>query len=151
MIDIGFYQLARRRAEAVLAPLVGKALAAGHRLLIRSPDAALLARIDDALWQVPADGFVPHGIDRALGPDRAASQPVLLSIDATRAVNAADCLVQVGDDIPDDLTGLARVLFLFDAESLPTARARWRALSGREGLRPVYWREAEGGRFEKAG
>jgi DNA polymerase III subunit chi len=36
MIDIGFYQLAQRRAEAVLPALVGKALMAGHRLLVRA-------------------------------------------------------------------------------------------------------------------
>ena len=42
MIDIGFYQLAERRAEAVLPQLVTKALAAGHRLLIRCADPALI-------------------------------------------------------------------------------------------------------------
>ena len=150
MIDIGFYQLANRRAEAVLPPLVAKALAAGHRLLIRCPDAALLARVDDALWQAPPDSFVPHGIDHALG-DRAASQPVLLSAEAPWSANAADCLAQVGGDLPDDLAGLVRGLFLFVADTLRVARARWRRLSGRDGFRPVYWRESEGGRFEKAG
>ncbi len=148
MIDIGFYQLATRRAETVLPQLVSKALAAGHRIAVHSPDPALLARLDDALWQ---DGFVPHGIDTALGPDRAASQPVLLSTAAPWATNNADCLAQVGGDLPDDLTGLSRVLFLFDGDGIPTARARWRHLAGSEGVRPVYWREAEGGRFEKAG
>lgn len=150
MIDIGFYQLASRRAEAVLPPLVAKALAAGHRLLVRSPDAAMLARIDDAMWVTPPDSFIPHGIDRALG-DRAAAQPVLLSQDADWRANAADCLAQIGDDLPDDLAGLTRVLFLFDADGLQAARARWRKLSGQAAFRPVYWRESEAGRFEKAG
>lgn len=150
MIDIGFYQLAQRRAEAVLPALVTKALAAGHRLLIRAPDAVVLDRIDAALWSFAADSFVPHGVDSALGDDRAASQPVLLTTTGDWACNRADCLAQVGGDIADDLTGLARVLFLFDADSLETARARWRLVSLAEGLRPVYWREGEGGRFEKA-
>jgi DNA polymerase III subunit chi len=151
LIDIGFYQLAERRAEAVLPPLVAKARGVGHRLLIRCADAALLGRIDDALWQMPPDSFQPHGIDSALGADRAATQPVLLSVDAPWSVNAADCLAQIGDDLPDDLAGLARVLFLFNADNLDIARARWRAFSGREGMRSVYWRETDGGRFEKAG
>ncbi len=151
MIDIAFYQLAQRRAEAVLPQLVTKALAAGHRLVIRSPDAPLLARIDSALWTTSADSFVPHGLDSDLGPARAAGQPVLLSAGTLPAANAADCLAQVGGDIPDDLTGLTRVLFLFDADSTETARARWRIVARKDGVRPAYWREAEGGRFEKAG
>jgi hypothetical protein len=65
--------------------------------------------------------------------------------------NAADCLAQVGDDLPDNLDGLARVWFLFDADNLETARHRWRRLGSIQGVRPVYWREGEDGRFEKAG
>ena len=150
MVDIGFYQLAQRRAEAVLPQLVTRALAAGHRVLIRSADPVLLARIDAALWSHAPDSFIPHGIDFAVGPARAASQPVLLSSDAPITTNAADCLAQVGDDLPDDLAGLTRALFLFDADNLEIARARWRHLGKTDGVRPVYWRETEGGRFEKA-
>jgi DNA polymerase-3 subunit chi len=148
--DIGFYQLATRRAEAVLPQLVTKALAAGHRLVIRA-DPDLLARLDTALWTTPPDSFIPHGIDAEIGADRAASQPVLLTTAPLPAANAADCLAQVGDDLPDDLSGLTRVLFLFDAEGTEVARNRWRALAKLPGVKPVYWREAEGGRFEKAG
>ena len=150
MIDIGFYQLAQRRAEAVLPPLVAKALGVGHRLLVRSSDPGLLARIDAALWTHAADSFIPHGIDLALGPERAALQPVLLTCDAPLSTNAADCLAQVGDDLPDELAGLKRAMFLFDADNLDIARARWRRLAKADGIRPVYWRETDAGRFEKA-
>jgi len=151
MIDIGFYQLAQRRAEVVLPQLVSKALAAGHRIVVRSDDAALLARIDTALWTQPADSFVPHGIDTDIGPDSAVNQPVLLTQGTLPAANGADCLAQVGGDLPDDLAGLARVLFLFDTDGVDVARQRWRRLAKAEGVKPVYWRESEGGRFEKAG
>jgi DNA polymerase-3 subunit chi len=150
VIDIGFYQLAQRRPEAVLPQLVVKALAAGHRLMVRSSDAALLERLDAALWRFSPDSFVPHGLASALPPERAASQPVLLGT-ALPAANAADCLAQVGDDLPDDLTGLTRVLYLFESDATETARARWRIVAKTAGVRPVYWREGEGGRFEKAG
>nr|WP_310524903.1 DNA polymerase III subunit chi [Polymorphobacter sp.] len=149
MIDINFYQLATRPPEAILTQLVPKALAAGHRIAIRSADLALLTRIDVALWSTPADSFHPHAIDTD-APDRAASQPILLTAAPLPAANAADCLAQIGDDLPDDLTGLTRVWFLFDADSVETARSRWRTLSKSETVRPVYWRETEDGRFEKA-
>ncbi len=150
MIDVGFYQLAQRRAEAVLPQLIAKALSAGHRIVVRSDDPALLGRIDMALWSHAADSFLPHGIDTAIGPERAARQPVLLSAAPLPAANAADCLAQIGGDLPDDLAGLARALFLFDADNLEAARARWRVLKATDSVRPVYWREGEDGRFEKA-
>ena len=102
MIDIGFYQLARRRAEAVLPQLVTKALAAGHRIVVRSDDAALLGRLDALLWSHAPDSFVPHGIEAEVGPERAPSQPVLLTASPLPAANTADCLAQVGGDLPDD-------------------------------------------------
>jgi hypothetical protein len=46
---------------------------------------------------------------------------------------------------------LTRVLFLFDAKGAEVARNRWRRLAKVEGVKPVYWRETDGGRFEKAG
>jgi DNA polymerase-3 subunit chi len=149
--NIGFYQLAQRRAEAVLPQLVAKALAAGYRIVVRCDDPALLARLDTALWTQPADSFVPHGIDTEIGPDSAARQPVLLTQGPLPAANAADCLTQVAGDLPDDLAGLARVLFLFDADGVDVARQRWRRLAQADGVLPVYWRESEDGRFEKAG
>jgi DNA polymerase-3 subunit chi len=150
MIDIGFYQLAQRRAEAVLPQLVGKALQAGHRIVVRCDDADMLARIDNALWSFAADSFLPHGIDTGVGPGRIAGQPVLLTAAPVPAANGADCLAQVGGDLPEDLAGLTRAMFLFDADNLEAARARWRVLAKAEGVRSVYWREGEGGRFEKA-
>ena len=151
MIDIGFYQLAQRRAEAVLPQLVGKALTAGHRIVVRSDDPGMLAKIDSALWSFAPDSFVPHGIDSEIGPDRIASQPVLLTAAPLPAANAADCLAQIGGDLPDDLAGLTRAMFLFDADNLEVARARWRVVAKMASVRPVYWREGEDGRFEKAG
>ena len=151
MTAINFYQLASRRPEQVLPQLIGKALAAGHRIVIRSDDAGLLERLDTALWTTPVDSFLPHGRESDVGPERATRQPALLTSAPLPAANAADCLAQLGGDLPDSYQGLTRVLYLFDADGIETARARWRVLSKAEGLTPVYWREGEGGRFEKAG
>ena len=150
MIDVGFYQLAERRAENVVPQLAAKALAAGHRLVIRCADPLLLARIDDGLWSDAPGSFIPHGVEASLSIASSATQPVLLTAAPLPAANGADCLVQVGDDLPDDLAGLARVLYLFDTESLEIARARWRRLASADAMQPVYWREGEGGRFARA-
>lgn len=145
---IGFYQLLTRPVEAVLPQLVVKALEAGHRLLVRSDDAALLARLDALLWEFAPASFVPHGRVDALAPERLASQPVLLGAEWP-AANGADFLMQIGDDLPDALYGLKRAAFLFGENELETARARWRTVKALAGMEPAYWREGSGGRFEK--
>jgi DNA polymerase-3 subunit chi len=145
----GFYQLARRPVEAVLPPLVVRALAAGHRLLVRSADAALLARLDERLWSFAPASFVPHGREGVIAPERLATQPVLLG-QGFPAANGADCLAQIGGDLPEDFNGLARLLYLFGEEDVEPARGQWRRLKAMDGVNPTYWREGVSGAFEKA-
>jgi DNA polymerase-3 subunit chi len=145
----GFYQLARRPVEAVLPPLVVRALAAGHRLMVRSADADVLARLDDRLWTFAPASFVPHGREGAIAAERLASQPVLLGA-AWPPVNGADCLAQIGGDVPDDLTRVARLLYLFGEDDVEAARGHWRRLKALAGVTPSYWREGASGAFEKA-
>ena len=145
---VGFYQLARRPVEAVLPSLVARALGAGHRLLVRSEDRALLAVLDERLWSHGRASFLPHGREDGLPPARVASQPVLLG-DTLPPANGADCLVQIGGDVPEMLTGFSRLLYLFGEADLQTARAHWRRLKLLAGVQPVFWRESEDGGFEK--
>jgi len=147
--DVNFYQLASKPLDAVLPRLLDKAVAAGFRTVIRSGDAALLARLDAALWTYDAAAFLPHVVD---GPF-AAEQPILLTAEATDA-NAADLIAVVDGVLPDDLTAYKRALYLFDggdAAVLDQARGHWRALTARDDVTPVYWREDNAGRWERAG
>ena len=144
----GFYQLARRPVEAVLPSLVVRALGAGHRLLVRCEDEAVLEMLDERLWSFSATSFLPHGREAVLPPERAATQPVLLGR-TLPAVNGADCLVQVHGDVPEEVEGLARLLYLFGEADLAAARGHWRRLKGLAGVQPVFWRESEAGGFEK--
>lgn len=149
MTDVNFYQLASRPLDAVLPRLLDKAVAAGFRTVIRSGDAALLARLDAVLWTYDAASFLPHAVD---GPF-AADQPVLLTA-APDDANGADLIAVVDGVLPGDLTPYRRALYLFDgddAAALDRARSHWRALKGRDDVTPVYWRESDGGRWEQAG
>lgn len=148
MTDVNFYQLASRSLDAVLPRLLEKAVAAGFRTVIRSADAALLAQLDAALWTYDAASFLPHAVD---GP-AAADQPVLLTGQAADA-NGADLIAVVDGVLPGEISHYKRVLYLFDGgdeTALDRARGHWRALKERDGVTPVYWREDDGGRWEKA-
>ena len=149
MTDVGFYQLASKPVDAVLPRLLEKAVAAGFRVVVRSRDGDQLARLDTALWSFDAASFIPHAID---GPD-AARQPVLLT-SGEEAPNGAKLAAVIDGRLPGDLANFARILYLFDgadAEALALARRHWKALAGRDDVTPIYWREGEGGGWEKAG
>ncbi len=149
MTDVNFYQLAVRPLDAVLPRLLDKAFAAGFRCVIRSSDAGLLARLDAALWTYDAASFLPHAVD---GPSAAAQQILLTS--APTDANAADLIAVIDGALPGEITDYKRVLYLFDGAddaALDRARGHWRALKDRDGVTPVYWRESDGGRWEKAG
>ena len=148
MTEVGFYQLASKPLDQVLPRLLEKAVAAGHRAVVRSGDAAVLARLDTALWSYDATSFLPHAVDG----EHAATQPILLTV-AEEDANGADLAAVIDGRLPGDLTPYKRVLYLFDGgdeDALGLARRHWKALKAREDVTPVYWQENAAGRWEKA-
>jgi len=147
--EVGFYQLASKPLDAVLPRLLEKAVAAGFRAVVKSGDAAVLARLDAVLWSYEAASFLPHAIDG----EEATAQPVLLTGGETYA-NNPDLIAVVDGTLPGDLAPFKRALYLFDGgddDALALARRHWKALKDRDGVTPVYWREGDGGRWERAG
>lgn len=144
-----FYHLTRRPLEAVLPPLIDRALAQGWRVAVRGTDPARMEWLDRKLWLGPEDGFLPHGL--AGGPHDAL-QPVLLTTEAGPAPNGAACLMAVdGAEVPpEEARSLARCCILFDGgdpAAVASARAQWKALTA-AGLAAEYWSE-ESGRWER--
>lgn len=137
-----FYHLTRSAPEDVLAFLLPKALAAGWRVMLRSPDAARLDRLDARLWLEPDDSFLPHGLQ---GGDWDTDQPVLLG--SGPAVNAAKGVALLDGAMP--LAGeeqLERLWVLFDGQDPPAvqaARGLWTDLTAR-GMTAQYWSEEDG-------
>lgn len=137
-----FYHLTRSGTEEVLSLILPRALAAGWRVMLRSPDPARLERLDAQLWTEPEDGFVPHGLQ---GGDWDSEQPVLLGSGA--AVNGAQGVVLLDGAVPlpgDE--GLERLWVLFDGNdtsAVQAARGLWTHLIG-QGMAAQYWSEDQG-------
>jgi len=147
--EVGFYHLTGHPLDVVLPRLLEKAVGAGHRVVIRSADPALLARLDGLLWTYDPASFLAHAVDG----DHAAAQPILLTASQT-AANDADILAVVDGEVPEDLTPYARVLYLFDGEdpdALVRARSSWKTLRGGVDIASTYWREDDNGRWAKVG
>ena len=147
MGDAYFYHMIRSPLEETLPALLGKALDAGWRVVVRGSDEARLDWLDQRLWLGPDDGFLPHG--RAGGPHDA-DQPVLLTSGAD-VPNGAACLVSVdGAEIQaDEVAAATRAMVLFDGNdpaAVEMARGQWRALTA-AGAKAKYWSQ-ESGRWE---
>ncbi len=139
-----FYHLTRRPMEDTLVMLLGKARAAGWRVVVRGVSSDRMAWLDEKLWLGSEDSFLPHGL--AGGPHDAL-QPILLTTQAARP-NGATCLMTVdgAEILPEDVTQLDRVCVLFDgaaADALDVARAQWRDLKT-AGVSAKYWSEESG-------
>ena len=89
--EVYFYHLTRQRVDQALRPLLSKCLANGWRVVIRGREAAEIQQLDDALWQGPAEEFLPHGL---AGTAQEADQPVVLALEGHEAPH--DCLICIG-------------------------------------------------------
>ena len=143
-----FYHLTRGPLEATLPMLLGRARAAGWRVVVRGTDAARMAWLDEKLWLLGDGEFLPHGV---AGGEFDADQPVLLTT-GREAPNAPACLMAVdGAEVaPEEVGAMERVCILFDGNdpgAVARARAQWKTLTT-AGCAAAYWSE-ESGRWEK--
>ena len=143
---VDFYQLSQTPVEHALPALAVKMREAGARVLVVSADDAQLGRISEALWAVK-DNFLAHGL--AGGPHDA-RQPILLA-DSLDAPNKAQFLALADGQWRGGAEAFERVFLLFEEAEVEAARAVWRKLGEDEGVERNYWRQLDGGKWEKAG
>lgn len=152
MTETLFYHLERRSLDDVLPGLVEKSLARGWRALIRADSAERADALDTRLWTYDDHSFLPHA---QTGDGDSTRQPVLITVEEEN-LNRAEIVFYVGGARPSDwadLTGLARIVMLFDGhdgEALAGARAAWTEARA-AGHDVTYWKETPSGKFEKQG
>lgn len=75
---VRFYQLAAMPLEKALVGIVGKAWNLGFYICMLANSAHHARWLDDMLWRVPHDSFLPHGQWHRPDPER---QPILISLE----------------------------------------------------------------------
>lgn len=149
MTQIAFYHLERARVEDALPKLLEKALLAGYRALIRVKDVSAMEDLDTKLWTYDPASFLPHG---CAGQDYEEAQPVLITVEG-EAKNKAKLLAVLDGNLPNDIGGFERCLYMFDGQNpdaVQLARAHWAALKS-QGHDLTYWQQnANGGWQQKA-
>jgi DNA polymerase-3 subunit chi len=138
-VQVDFYHLARSPLERVLPNICEKVIANGERLLIVA-EPGLLARIDEQLWTYAPDSFLPHGRDKA------EEQPILLASEP-QPLNGATNIALADGTWRDEALGFARAFYFFDDEGRDSAREAWRALKGKDGVEPRYWKQDGSGKW----
>lgn len=61
MTEIRFYHLQTQSPAQALPQILQKALAAGHRAVVRVPDERAAEKLNEHLWTFAAESFLPHG------------------------------------------------------------------------------------------
>lgn len=148
MTEIRFYHLGVRSVADALPDLLGKALAASHRVAVRTGDAAEVERLNDHLWTYRPDSFLPHG---AAKDGFGADQPIWLT-DGADTPNGAQALFLLGQAEAEDIGAFALCCFVFDDHDEATvglARARWKAWRD-AGHAITYWKQTENGWTKQA-
>ena len=173
MTEIGFYHLTRSTLGEALPRLLERALAAGHKILLKAPNPAEVERLNKLLWTYDAASFLPHG---SAEDGWAAEQPIYLTAgDENPAGAGLGCqcggaedgwsaeqpiYLTAGDENPAgaalgcqcggaevSVEGYNRVLDLFDGgdeDAVSAARDRWRRYKA-AGHKLTYWQQNPNG------
>jgi DNA polymerase-3 subunit chi len=148
MAEVGFYHLLSLPLERALPRLLERALADGHRVLVRAGSAERVGYLDGLLWTYNEASFLPHGSQH---DGNAARQPVFLTA-ADENPNGATMLVLVDGVDAAGLDGFARCCDMFDGNdpaAVEAARRRWSAAKA-AGHNLTYWEQTASG-WQKRG
>lgn len=149
MPEILFYHLERQPLERVLPSLLERTLERGWRAVVQSGSDERLEALDLALWTYSEESFLPHGTRKDGSP---AEQPIYLTTSDDNP-NGAGVRFLVDGAEAGDVSGLARVVYLFDGadpDATAVARRQWQSAKA-SGATVTYWLQSESGRWEKQG
>ncbi len=145
-MQVDFYHLTATPLDRALPKIAEKVVATGARLLIVSASDDQRTALDRLLWTYAPESFLPHA--RA-GGEADADQPILIAPDIA-PTNGARHVAIVDGLWRDEALGFDRAFHFFDDEAIREARLAWKALADRDGVERRYWKQDEGGRWEKA-
>lgn len=147
MTDIRFYHLTRRTADQALPDLLNRAFAKGHKIVVRSRDAAEAERLTDHLWTYNPDTFLPHGSAKDKFPDR---QPVYLTQTNDNPAGA-DVVMLMPGALTDEIDSYAMCCMILnghDDAQIAQARGLWKDWKA-AGHAITYWQQSEEGKWEQ--
>ena len=147
MTEIRFYHIQKKSAEATVFDLAERALARGHRILIRLRNEADAARLNDFLWTAKPDSFLPHGTAQDGDP---AAQPIFLTATSDNPNRSDTVFFMPGCDTAgvENFTLACDILDGRDEDQIAQGRARYRD-GKNQGHALSYWQQSDTGKWEQ--
>lgn len=145
-MQVDFYHLTVRPLDRVLPKIAEKVVESGGRLLIVADEPARRSAIDKLLWNYAPASFLPHA---QAGGRHDGAQPVLIAGEAV-AANGARNIAIADSRWREEALAFDRAFHFFDDGAIVEARAAWRALADKPGVERRYWKQGEGGGWERA-
>ena len=150
-MEIQFYHLLTTPVEVALPKILPKALAAGLKTVIKCRDISQQEMLDEKLWTLDPDSFIPHG---QAGEPNEALQPILLSLSTQRPNDAGLLLILDGSTASTEmLEGYTRIIDMFDGTSeteVSAARNRWKEYKT-AGHTLTYYKQQSNGAWKQEG
>ena len=145
--EVYFYHLERRTLEQTLPTLLQLSLKRGWRAVVQAASEERVEALNTWLWTYDEESFLPHGTMR---DGHVSSHPIYLTARDDNP-NAAQVRFLVDGATLDDVSGYARVAYVFDGrdeEAVARARAEWQAAKAR-GDAVSYWQQNADGRWQQ--
>jgi DNA polymerase-3 subunit chi len=118
---IDFYRYASDKLRFACR-LAARAFDKSSRLVVFTPDAAVLRKFDEMLWTFQATRFVPHCMANAAV---AAETPIILTTSG-ESLPHHDVLLNLGDEWPPFFATFERLLEIVSTDEADKERARGR-------------------------
>jgi len=147
MTDVRFYHLKTQTVEEALPGILGKALSAGHRVVVKMAEVKDVEPLCEKLWTYRADSFLPHGSEK---DGHAAYQPIWITA-GDENPNGASVLVlgtRAVSNTVGDYALSCEMISDHEPDTVTAARARWK-LYKEAGHDVTYWQQTETGGWEK--
>ncbi len=148
MTEIDLYELGRAPPERVLPKLLERVLERGKRAVVMVGSDEQVEALNAHLWTYAQRSFLPHG---AAGDGFAEDQPIYLTT-TDENPGGASVLILLDEQDSSNINDYDRCFEILDGSD-PGAveRARKRADAHRAaGHTVTYWRQREGGGWDKA-
>lgn len=147
MTEVRFYHLQSQPLQQALPDLLTKALAQGHRMVIKVGNEAALQPLSQHLWVCRRDDIFPHGTPQ---DGEAAYHPIWMTA-GNENPNGATTLILVDGATSDDVGGFKLVCEMLDGhnpEQVDAARKRYKAYKD-GGHSVTYWQQKQAGGWEQ--
>ena len=142
--EVYFYHVTRQTAVSALPKLLSKAKDNGWTVFIRGKDEASLKFIDDAIWTVQPESFLPHAV---LGSQNSEKSDILLGTEEDDSSNS-DFLLSLNGALisTEEVSKYRRCALLFDdknSDEVNIAREQWMKFTKAD-IRAKYWSQETG-------